>query len=483
MSAENHIYQKMRFRNPFLYLRKYRLSSWIIILIALISILRVLQLADYKNKQLIIQNDVLHYYAFLPAVLVYNDLQLNFVKKAPGEFSDRFWPVVAPNGNYVIMTTMGMSLMYAPFVIPVHYYLKLTGQEALGYSPPYKLALIISSLVYALLGLILIKKLLQPYFSDMAITLTLICTVLATNLFYYITREASVSHAYSFFLIIWLVYNTSEYYKKPTFLWAVVLGISAAMIALVRPTNMVAFILIPLWSIDSWKGFKERLGFLTREWKHLLAFILAFMLMWVPQVIYWKMTSGQLIFNGYGDGGRFFFGNPQFANILFSYRKGWLLYTPLMLFAIAGFYFLYTRNRKLFVPVFIFFIINTYILASWWLWWFGGSYGNRAFVDMYGLMAFPMAALFHYLLTHRKLLLKIIPFFLTIVFVAHNLFQTQQYMNGAIHFVSMTKEAYWESFGKLQPTQKYYDLLVFPDYILAKEGKYPKPVVKDKKDE
>lgn len=471
----------MRYKNPFVFHKNYTLSSWIIIVIALTILIRVIQVADYNNKKYVIYSDVIHYYAFLPALLVYDDLKLDFVKKAPGKFSDRFWPVTAPNGNYVIMTTMGMSLMYAPFIVPVHYYLKMTGQEATGYSPPYKLALILSSIFYAVLGLILIKRMLKHYFSDLAISLTLICIVFATNLFYYVTREAPVSHAYSFFLIVWLVYNTSQYYKKPAFLWVIAMGISAAMIALVRPTNMVAFILIPLWNIDSWKGLNERVAQWISRWKHLLAFVFTFMLMWVPQVIYWKITSDQFFFNGYGEGGRFFFGNPQFANILFSYRKGWLLYTPVMILAIAGFFLLYTRNRKLFIPIFIFFAINTYVLASWWLWWFGGSYGNRAFVDIYGLMAFPLAALFHYFLTSRKLILKILPFFLTIVFVGHNLFQTQQYLNGAIHYVSMTKEAYWESFGKMRASDKYYNSLVFPDYEAAKRGEYPKPVVVEKK--
>ena len=45
-----------------------------------------------------------------------------------------------------------------------------------------------------------------------------------------------------------------------------------------------------------------------------------------------------------------------------------------------------------------------------------------------------------------------------------NLFQTKQYKNGAIHYVSMTKGAYWETFLKSRPTQEFYDKLEFPDY-------------------
>ena len=468
------------FKNYHSFFRKWKISAWTVLLIAIAILARNISVSDYKEERFIIAEDALHYYAYLPSILVYNDLRLDFVKKAPDEFSDRFWPATAPNGNYVIMTTMGMSMMYAPFVIPVHYFLKVTGQEALGYSPPYRLALVISSLFYGILGLILLRKLLKPWFSDLAIALTLICITFATNLVFYLTRGAAFSHAYSFFLIIWLIYNTSNYYTKPGIGKAILIAIPAALIALVRPTNMVAFMLIPLWNVGSFKALKERLGLLSHQWKHILVFIFTFILMWIPQVIYWKMTSGQYFFNGYGDGGRFFFGNPQFANILLSYRKGWLVYTPVMVVAILGFVLLYRKQRNLFIPIFLYFTINTYVLASWWLWWYGGSFGNRAFIDMYGLLAFPLAAVFHHLLTNRNRGLKIAPFLITAIFVYHNLFQIKQYMNGVLHYISMTKESYWDSFGRLTPSERYYDLLVFPDYEAAKEGRYPKPVVKPK---
>jgi hypothetical protein len=457
---------------------KMKFSGIIIVLIACIFILRDIHLSDYNNRKKIIEGDVLHYYAYLPALLVYNDLKLEFVAKAPGKFSDRFWPVVAPNGKYVIMTTMGMSVMYAPFIIPTHYFLKITGQEAEGYSKPYKIALLISAIFYVCLALFLIRKILLEYFSDTVTTLVLLSLALGTNLIHYATREAAFSHAYSFFLITLFLFSTVKYYKKPGFTNAIMLGLSAGMIVLVRPTNIIVFIILPLWGIASWSEFKARWSFLLSHWKHITVFALIVILTWVPQFLYWKMTTGEYFFNGYGDGGKFFFNNPQFANILFSYRKGWLIYTPLMLLTILGFINLYKTNKGIFYPVLVYFILNTYVLSSWWLWWYGGSYGNRAFIDMYGVLSFPLAAFFTFFLTRKILILKIIPFLLSLVFIAHNLFQLEQYQNGAIHFASMTKEAYWDSFGNLKPSHEFKDLLVFPDYKAAKVGFYPKPEVK-----
>ncbi|PKP46610.1 MAG: hypothetical protein CVT94_14120 [Bacteroidetes bacterium HGW-Bacteroidetes-11] len=455
--------------------------SWSIASIVVIIILilfRNVQLSVNHPQRSVIEADVLHYYAYLPALLVYNDLNLDFVAKAPGKFSDRFWPVTAPNGKYVIMTTMGMSIMYSPFVVPTHYFLKFTGNKAEGYSLPYIWALIFSSVFYILISLILLRRMLKPLYSEKTIAATLLIVILGTNIIHYITREAAFSHAYSFFLIVWLIYIVDKYYKKPSAGNALLVGFISGLITLVRPTNAVALILIPLWSIGSLSDLRERLMLIFKNWHHLILLMFTLILTWVPQIIYWKMTSGQYFFNGYGDGGRFFFGNPQIINILFSYRKGWLLYTPSMILAIAGFVWLYKSNKPYFYPILIFFVINTWVLASWWLWWFGGSYGNRAFIDMYGLLAFPLAAFIQRITTHVHWSLKSLSWALFLLFIVHNLFQLQQYHNGAIHYASMTKEAYWDSFGNLKPSPDFYKLVSFPDYEAAKKGIYPKPVIK-----
>ena len=45
-----------------------------------------------------------------------------------------------------------------------------------------------------------------------------------------------------------------------------------------------------------------------------------------------------------------------------------------------------------------------------------------------------------------------------------------QYREGSIHWDSMTKEAYWASFGKLHIPKNFEKMLKHPDYDKAKEG-------------
>ncbi|MBK6967405.1 MAG: hypothetical protein IPH20_26785 [Bacteroidales bacterium] len=148
-----------------------------------------------------------------------------------------------------------------------------------------------------------------------------------------------------------------------------------------------------------------------------------------------------------------------------------------MLLLIPGFIVLYRKYREYFWPVIIFFLVNLWIISSWCLPWYGGSYGQRAYVASYSILAIPLAAVFSALFSKRKTLGFIAGIIVAGIFVIHNLFQLRQYYHGAIHYVSMTKEAYWDSFMHKHPSPRLKYLLSFPDYDNAKKGKYPTPVI------
>jgi hypothetical protein len=199
--------------------------------------------------------------------------------------------------------------------------------------------------------------------------------------------------------------------------------------------------------------------------------IAAFVLVWTPQFIYWKIQAGQFLYFSYPDDQGFFFGNPQIWNILFSWRKGWLIYTPVMIFAIAGIPILWKSYKKYFFPVLIFFMVNVYLLSSWWDWWFGGGFGIRAFIDMYGVMALPLAAFVTWMLS-RKVVLKYALILIFLLVTARSVFHHFQYHYGAIHWVAMTKEAYLDSFWRVRPSENFHKLIREPDYDLARKGIY-----------
>jgi hypothetical protein len=118
--------------------------------------------------------------------------------------------------------------------------------------------------------------------------------------------------------------------------------------------------------------------------------------------------------------------------------------------------------------------LNIYIIFSWWCWWYGGGFGQRAFIDSYALMAVSGATLLTAGMAAGKTgakgwLRKLIPAaFLLLVLLG--IMQNIQYYNGAIHWDSMTREAFIDSFGRLHPSAGFNDLLEAPDYDRAREG-------------
>ena len=444
-------------------------SKLSVIIISLAVLFSFVSKKHFLSENKVIAWDVISYYAYLPATFIYHDLSLDFIDDYKGEHKFIFWPETAPNGGKVIKTSMGMSFLYMPFFFIGHLYAVNSEYDAGGYSVPYKFALQLSTLFYLIIGLLFLRKSLVRYFSEEVSALSIFLVFFATNLHFYSTHEATMSHAYSFSLIAIFVWLTIVWYEKPIVKNTIFIGLLSGLIVLVRPTNILVLLFFAFWDVKNTSDFKNRLILFTRKFGQVFLMALLAILVWLPQLLYWKMQTGSFFYFSYGDE-QFFFNNPQIINGLFSYRKGWLLYTPIMFFALLGIFFLRNKLKAFFLPILIFTVLNIYVILSWWSWWYGGSFGLRAFIDSYALLIFPLAAIIAFFFNKKKKMIKIMILVLSVLFIGHGIFQTQQYYHGAIHWDSMTKDAYWDSFGRLRPSVKFKDLLKAPDYEKAKRG-------------
>ncbi|MDD5506933.1 MAG: hypothetical protein PHD25_01210 [Bacteroidales bacterium] len=438
-----------------------KLTVWFILLLLIIYNLSY-KIWNTGNKPIV--SDVMGYYLYLPAVVIHgNDLYLDFIKEDVEFYMDKVWFLKSPTGKGVIQFTCGLSILYSPFFLIAHGMAPLLGFEANGYTLTYKIALLVSCIFYLGLGLLFLRKILSRYVSEITSSITLFTVVIGTNLLYYATIEAPMSHAYSFALITGFLYTVIKWYENPRYLTSIVLGLLGGIITLIRPTNAVVVILFLFWGTTSLHGPINRLKLFIREYKKLIIILLFACLVWIPQLLYWKTVAGSYFYFSYGSKAGFFFHDPEIINVLFSYRKGWLLYTPVMALALAGIPLLPRYMRGSFWPVLLFTLVNIYIISSWCDWWYGGSFGLRAFIDSYGILALPLAALIQWILT-KKIWIRISSVIFLAFLIFFNNFQVNQYIHGAIHFASMTKKAYWETFGKMKPTKEYYQYLEYPDY-------------------
>ncbi|MGW8315741.1 MAG: hypothetical protein ACWGNV_09090, partial [Bacteroidales bacterium] len=268
------------------------------------------------------------------------------------------------------------------------------------------------------------------------------------------------------------LYLVIRWYEKPSLRHTVFLGLAYGLTVLVRPSNVLVGVLLLLWGVTNLKSLMERIRFLLQKIPLILLMAAFFILPWIPQLVYWKAVTGSYLFNSYGpSGSSFYFGSPHIFQLLFSFRKGWYLYTPLMLLATFGLLAMRKRGREGQWAVTIYLAGEIYLLASWWSWWNGGSFGLRSFVDIYGVMAVPLAALTDSMLQTRKLVRA--GFVGMLAFLLYlNLLQTSQYTQGYIHHSGMTREAYRLNFLRWNGDGASWHMLAIPDAQLARMGIY-----------
>lgn len=440
--------------------------SKIAILVTLIICIWYGKNLDTWGKNRVIQNDVIMYYAYLPATFIFHDLDFDFVKDLPKDFEGQIWLQRAPSGNTVIRMTMGLSVLWLPFFFLAHGLAHLLGVSTLGYSWPYSLSIFVAAIFYLFVGLYYLRKILLRYFTDFVTAVTLTLVVFATNLMHYVISEPGMSHVYNFALISAFLYFSMKWTEAANVKNTIILGLLAGLIVLVRPVNILVLIFPALIGVSSMKELTNRI---TQNWKWIIVAGVFSVLVFVPQMIYWKVQTGHFFFNSYMDQGKFYFLRPQIINGLFSYRKGWLLYTPVMVFAFLGFIWLKKYVSGFLIPILIFAVVNIYVVFSWWCWWYGGSFGARPMIDMYGIMALPLAAFIQFI-NEKKNWLKAGVAAVLIAFIFLNQFQMIQYRSSLLHWNSMTKEAYWGIFGRRTWPPGYDKMIKAPDTESALKG-------------
>ena len=446
-------------------LKNNRYSAITIVVVTIVLLFQGLKFERNPNIN-IIRHDVVSYYAYLPAVFIYKDLSFNFVSELPDDFPGDIWTHTSPNGKKTLKLTMGVAVLNLPFFVLAHIAALIFKIDPNGYSAPYQLSILFAAIFYLFLAMLFIRNTLLRYFSDLVVSITLLIIVLGTNLYYYSVVEPGMSHVYSFFLFSGFLYFTINWYSKPSWFDSIMLGIFLGLIILVRPSNIVVAL---LFLIFGQKSIKDRIELLwSQNIKILTIGIIAFLLISL-QFIYWKFSAGKWIYNSYGNEG-FYFNHPEIIGGLFSYRKGWLVYTPVMVFALIGFIFLRKKIPELFLPILLYFILNLFVVFSWWCWWYGGSFGARPLIETYALLSVPLALVIDQI-SRRTWIVKLVGFLAMVFLIYLNIFQSRQYRTSQIHWDSMSKELYWEVFLNEDWPDNYKELLDPPDYESALQGK------------
>jgi len=271
----------------------------------------------------------------------------------------------APNGLPINKYAIGPSILWAPFYLFTH---AVFHQN--GYTFPYQFIVGLSTVLYVIVGFVLLYRLLCTYTKPpLAVCVTLLIA-LATNLLFYGAIDTVNSHGLSFFVAtLFLTFLL----QKQSFS----IGIALGFLALIRPQDGIyALILLPYIKV-----------------KNIFPILLGFILVFGYQLPVWYVFTGNPFVSPYFAGGETYtLLTPHIFQVLFSLENGLFVYTPLCIIAGLGYIFSWKKYTKYKWVSLLVLLVSIYLVSSWSSWNQGASYSGRMFVGLLPLLAFPLAS-------------------------------------------------------------------------------------------
>jgi hypothetical protein len=387
-----------------------------------------------------IRSDGFGYYLYLPAIFIHRDIFFNFLNdpafaaaiRADYPFSDFNWAGLSEQQNgFANKYPAGTAILQVPFFLAAWTVAKVKSIGPLsGFELPFQVASGISGAFYFAAGIYLLFRILVRRTTVLAAYLCLLFVIATTNVLLYASYDAAFSHIYSFFLISALCSLVCS--PSRTACHAFAFGLLLGLAVIVRPTNIVAAMLVAQLTQSPDRRQIARTMTLVICGAALAA---------SPQAAIWLKTSGSIIHYSYGTEG-FDFLHPQLPDYLLSLRKGVFFWHPaylLMILSLTVHYRRFPREALIFLAMIV---LNLYVGSAWNTWWFGGSFGSRQTIDVLPVIAIAAGSIFSYLVTVRRPLLLCLCAALTIGLATINLVQMHGYMVGTIPFDETTWEIY-----------------------------------------
>ncbi len=447
------------------------LSLWVLVFIGVIlSLYRITNVSDKE-----ISWDVLGYYMPLPATFVHHDPLLNDVgwlyqvndeKALTGTLY-----MISSNdeGEPMYFFLLGMSFFYLPFFLFAHLYSLLEGLPADGFTSIYQYSLVIGGIFYTIVGLFFLRKNLRHFFSETITAVVMLILVFATNYIHHLTIKNLETVNVLFMLVNIVLWYTIKWHEDRQLKHMVFIGAGVTLMGLVKPSEVVIILLPLLWGIDSKTTLKEKIKLVLDHKEQLLITIGAGLLIASPQMLYWLIKTGMPVYDSYknpGVGLDLF--SPHIMDVLFSFRKGWLIYTPVMLFALAGFPLIFKQNKKIFFATLVYFLVSFYIISSWSEWWYGAGFSNRPLITVYPVLAISLGYFLEFV-TRKGRIWQIVFGVFILFFTFLNQFQWWKFRNYIIDPTRTTKDYYWSVFLKTSVKPEEEKLLLVKRSYWGKE--------------
>lgn len=330
--------------------------------------------------------DPVGYYVYLPSLIFDRDLDFaNDYEHFRGIGYVDPDQERTPTGKMPNPYPIGVAVLWLPFFLMGHLAALVTGSALNGFSPPYQIATYLGNAAYGFAGILLIFRLTDRLFERKVAFVATTLVWFASGVLYYLFPHGPMSHMASMFIVmlfitVWLTrreeMNLRDY---------IALGVLGGLAALVRWQN-VLFLVLP--AADFVVEARRR-GVKREKALHVLAMVGAFLVVFFPQMIVWKVLYGSFVTVPQGAGFVSWF-RPALFDVLFSSRHGLFTWTPVIVLAVIGLFMFPKEKRQLGYLLFAAFALQLYINSV--AGWVGWSFGMRRFINCSGLFSLGLAA-------------------------------------------------------------------------------------------
>jgi hypothetical protein len=353
-----------------------------------------------------VRGDGVGYYAFARSMLI--EHRLDFTKDwlaantsfrmdrtdAQGNIAPSEYTATGHLKNHF---SVGPAILWFPFLVVTHrgvlLYDDLGGHvPADGFSKPYRVAMAVGTALYGFFALMISFVLARRYVPERWAFLATIGIWFASSFPVYMYFNPSWSHAHAAFVVaLFLWYWIRTRAARTGFQW-MVLGTIGGLMMDVYYANGV-LLLLPL--LESLAGYWEGLRGRAREpigrlFIGNVVFVAALVTAFLPTLITKRIIYGSYVKSGYEH--LWVWTSPYLLKACFSADHGLFSWTPILIPAVVGLFFLRRYDRDLAVYSILIFAALLYTIGCYEAWDGLSSFGNRYFFSLTPIFVLGLAA-------------------------------------------------------------------------------------------
>ena len=295
--------------------------------------------------------------------------------------------------------SVGPAILWFPFLVVAHgsvlLWDRLGGQiPADGFSKPYRVAMALGTALYGFLALLISFVVARRYFAERWAFLATLGIWFASSLPVYMFFNPSWSHAHSAFMVALFLWYWIRTRAARTWVQWIVLG---AIGGLMMDVYYVSGVLLLLPLLESLKGYwKARrgpeMGVAGRLFIGNVIFAALLVTAFLPTLVTKEIIYGSYAKSGYEH--LWIWTSPWLFKVCFSADHGLFSWTPIVMAAVVGLFFLRRYDRDLAVYSILVFAVVLYTIGCYKDWDGLSSFGNRFFVLLTPIFVLGLAGFF-----------------------------------------------------------------------------------------